>query len=334
MASVAVAVASRDVGGRSTVTTAVPGAHTLGPSRRQRAVVWRTHSVRKPWVAMHAAIESAHTRRQRIAAGAEPAYSNVASDAATSGPNRAGCFRMRRAWRANCGPKGRAHDFARRLFTRERTCEGDVPSGAFSSGQRRFRFGGGPREPQACHHAIPDRRAREELPDGGHKRTAGRRDRHRAWRPGGLAARRLLSGACDSLLPSSGSCSRPAAPSAARASGIRHLRPATARRFGLVVDAERDDRADPAQATRAAARYLGYLHRRYRDWPLALAAYNAGEGRIDRALARQPHATFWELSASGHLPRKSRDYVPRFLALVRLDERVRACAPRPATDQP
>src|SRR5437016_1956453 len=82
--------------------------------------------------------------------------------------------------------------------------------------------------------------------------------------------------------------------------GLWQLRPATARRFGLVVDAERDDRADPAQATRAAARYLGYLHRRYRDWPLALAAYNAGEGRIDRALARQPHATFWELSASGH----------------------------------
>ena len=115
--------------------------------------------------------------------------------------------------------------------------------------------------------------------------------------------------------------------------GLWQLRPATARRFGLVVDAERDDRADPAQETRAAARYLGYLHRRYRDWPLALAAYNAGEGRIDRALARQPHATFWELSASGHLPRKSRDYVPRFLALVRLDERVRACAPRPATEQ-
>jgi len=115
--------------------------------------------------------------------------------------------------------------------------------------------------------------------------------------------------------------------------GLWQLRPATARRFGLVVDEVRDDRADPTKATRAAARYLGYLHRRYRDWPLALAAYNAGEGRIDRALARQPHATFWELSANGHLPRKNRDYVPRFLALVRLDEHVRACAPQPATAQ-
>jgi len=114
--------------------------------------------------------------------------------------------------------------------------------------------------------------------------------------------------------------------------GLWQLRPATARRFGLVVNAERDDRTDPARATRAAARYLGFLHRRYRDWPLALAAYNAGEGRIDRALARQPHASFWELTASGHLPRKSRDYVPRFLALVRLDEHVTACAP-PAAEQ-
>ena len=115
--------------------------------------------------------------------------------------------------------------------------------------------------------------------------------------------------------------------------GLWQLRPATARRFGLVVNEERDDRVDPARATRAAARYLGFLHRRYRDWPLALAAYNAGEGRIDRALARRPHASFWELTASGHLPRKSRDYVPRFLALVRLDEHVQACAPRPAAEQ-
>ena len=112
--------------------------------------------------------------------------------------------------------------------------------------------------------------------------------------------------------------------------GLWQLRPATARRYGLVVSAERDDRADPTRATRAAARYLRFLHARYRDWPLAIAAYNAGEGRIDRALARRPHASFWDLAASGHLPRKSREYVPRFLAVVRLNERTVACAPNPA----
>ena len=89
--------------------------------------------------------------------------------------------------------------------------------------------------------------------------------------------------------------------------GLWQLRPATARRFGLVVNSQRDDRTDPARSTRAAVRYLRFLHARYRDWPLALAAYNAGEGRINRALARQPHASFWELAASGRLPRKSQD---------------------------
>jgi len=105
--------------------------------------------------------------------------------------------------------------------------------------------------------------------------------------------------------------------------GLWQLRGATARRFGLVVTSERDDRLHPDHSTRAAARYLRLLHRRYRDWPTALAAYNAGERRIDRARARRPAASFWELASSGQLP--SRDYVPRFLAVVRLSEGVQGC---------
>jgi hypothetical protein len=100
--------------------------------------------------------------------------------------------------------------------------------------------------------------------------------------------------------------------------GLWQLRPQTARRFGLVVGARRDDRLHPERATRAAARYLRLLHDHYGDWPLALAAYNAGEGRVDRALIRRPGASFWELAEHRHLPRVSRDYVPRFLALLRV----------------
>ena len=100
--------------------------------------------------------------------------------------------------------------------------------------------------------------------------------------------------------------------------GLWQLRRATARRFGLVVNAHRDDRVQPERATRAAAQYLRLLHDRYADWPLALAAYNAGERRVDRALARDPEASFWRLAERGYLPRSSRDYVPRFFAVVRV----------------
>src|SRR5690349_7356049 len=72
--------------------------------------------------------------------------------------------------------------------------------------------------------------------------------------------------------------------------GLWQLRRPTARRFGLAVDARRDERVLPERATEAAARYLEYLRARYGEWPLALAAYNAGERRIDRALARRPDA--------------------------------------------
>src|ERR1051326_6456557 len=102
--------------------------------------------------------------------------------------------------------------------------------------------------------------------------------------------------------------------------GLWQLRRATARRFGLVVNARRDDRLHPEQATRAAARYLVSLYTRYGDWPLALAAYNAGERRVDRALARGRRADFWQLANQRLLPRVSCDYVPHFLAVVRVTE--------------
>ena len=100
--------------------------------------------------------------------------------------------------------------------------------------------------------------------------------------------------------------------------GLWQLRRQTARRFGLVVTVHRDDRLEPERATEAAARYRAALHERYGEWPLALAAYNAGERRVDRALAREPNATFSELADHGRLPLTSRNFVHRFMALVRL----------------
>jgi membrane-bound lytic murein transglycosylase D len=108
--------------------------------------------------------------------------------------------------------------------------------------------------------------------------------------------------------------------------GLWQFRSTTARRFGLVVNEHRDQRLHPYHASRAAARYLRYLHRHYRgDWPLAIAAYNAGEHRVDRALARLPNGTFWQLVDHGYLPRTTKDYVPRFLAVVRVVEGKQVC---------
>jgi hypothetical protein len=109
--------------------------------------------------------------------------------------------------------------------------------------------------------------------------------------------------------------------------GLWQLRRPAARRFGLTVTRRRDDRLHPEHATRAAARYLDFLYGRYGDWPLALAAYNAGEGRVDRAMAAAGYDSFWELADEGWLPATCRDYVPRFLALIRVTQGRGHCDP-------
>ncbi len=121
----------------------------------------------------------------------------------------------------------------------------------------------------------------------------------------------------------------PAARSPVGAAGLFQLMPGTARQLGLRPDAQPDERLDPLKNADAAARYLSYLHRRFKAWPLTLAAYNAGEGRVARLLRETGGRDFEAIRE--RLPLETRMYVPRVLETVRLREGVDAAALPPPT---
>jgi peptidoglycan lytic transglycosylase D len=105
----------------------------------------------------------------------------------------------------------------------------------------------------------------------------------------------------------------PEARSPAGARGLFQLMPSTAHSLGLGTFLP-DERTDPEKSARAAARYLRSLFEKFGSWPLALAAYNAGEGRVSRLLASRGAADFAGISSS--LPAETRMYVPKVCALV------------------
>lgn len=88
----------------------------------------------------------------------------------------------------------------------------------------------------------------------------------------------------------------------------------TARRFGLTVDAKRDDRLDVAAETDAAIRMLSGLYRQFDDWGLALLAFNAGSTRVERAIRETGSRDVWTLIHQGH--ENDAGYVPRVMAAI------------------
>ena len=101
--------------------------------------------------------------------------------------------------------------------------------------------------------------------------------------------------------------------------GLFQFMPATAHRFGLRTELP-DERMEPQKSARAAAQYLRQLHAECGNWPLALAAYNGGEGRILRLMKQYSARTFDQIAP--HLPPQTQMYVPRVLATVAVREKI------------
>ncbi len=117
------------------------------------------------------------------------------------------------------------------------------------------------------------------------------------------------------LLPFIESAFDPQALSVARAAGMWQFMPGTGRDFELKQNLFRDDRRDILASTRAALDYLQRLHAMFNDWHLALAAYNWGQGNVNKALARNARTGLGSDYASLRMPDETRNYVPKLQAI-------------------
>lgn len=147
------------------------------------------------------------------------------------------------------------------------------------------------------------------------QRWVRRAGRHRAHVQAQLAAQGLPRSLEALVFVESGYS--PLAHSHAGAVGLWQLMPATARALGLQIDEDCDERRSIDGATTAALKHLVRLQRKFGSWELVLAAYDYGEGRLQKKLREHDVVDFWSLAAiPGVLPRETLEYVPKLLAFA------------------
>jgi membrane-bound lytic murein transglycosylase D len=110
----------------------------------------------------------------------------------------------------------------------------------------------------------------------------------------------------------------------AKAVGPWQFMPFTGKRYGLEINWYLDERRDPIKATIAAARYLKDLYQLFGSWELAAAGYNAGEGKVSRAIKRYRTQNFWKIRKGRYLKRETKNYVPKIMALAILGKNLKS----------
>jgi membrane-bound lytic murein transglycosylase D len=106
----------------------------------------------------------------------------------------------------------------------------------------------------------------------------------------------------------------PYACSPARAVGYWQFIASTAKKYGLKINWWMDERRDPVKSTMAAANYFKDLYEMFGSWNLAMAAYNAGEGKILKAISKTNTDDYWSLLGTKYIRSETKDYVPKFIA--------------------
>ncbi|MHB8790880.1 MAG: LysM peptidoglycan-binding domain-containing protein [Desulfobulbaceae bacterium] len=108
----------------------------------------------------------------------------------------------------------------------------------------------------------------------------------------------------------------PTAISKAKAVGLWQFMPGTGKNYDLRIDSWVDERREPEKATLAAIKYLTFLYKEFDSWYLAVAAYNAGEGKIGRGIEKYKTNDFWQLASKDYLALETKRYVPKLIAAI------------------